>query len=139
MQLPYNAALADQQPVAARGFHHLRGGARGGRFGLAILHQFERLHQSHAAHIADDGVFIPQLLQLAPQVCAGLGGIGQQVLLLDQIQHGFGRGRGNRIAAERRDGQSSDARRHFRRRDSDPDGQPLPKPLALVMTSGVTP
>src|SRR5260370_28527111 len=50
------AALANEQTVLARALHHLRGRFGGGLFRLAVFYQFERLHQSHTAHVANERV-----------------------------------------------------------------------------------
>ncbi len=94
------SALADQQAVLARGFHHLRGLRGGGRLGLAVLHQFDGLHEAHAADVADDLVLVLQFFEAAAQVAAGLGAVVHQLLFFDVIDHGFGGGGGHGIAAE---------------------------------------
>ena len=42
---------------------------------FAILHQFDRLHQAHAAHIADERILLLHLFQLRAQISAGFRGI----------------------------------------------------------------
>ena len=64
----------------------------------------------------------------------------QQVLLVDEIDHRFGCSRRHRVAAERRDRQPFDRIGDLRTFATvSPIGAPLPRPLALVMMSGVTP
>ena len=131
---------SDQEAVFAGGFHQPQRVARGGllRAGsstnsIACIRPMPRTSPM-------SGYFSFSSSSCARKIGAGLGGVGQQVFLFDEIDHGFGGGGGNGIAAKRGDGQ-----RLSRRRRSPgaatvrPMGKPLPRPLALVMISGVTP
>src|SRR5689334_5271177 len=62
------AAFADEQAILARALHHLCGGFGGGFFRLAVLHEFERLHESHAANVANERILRLQLFEFAPEI-----------------------------------------------------------------------
>src|SRR5260370_42162085 len=79
------AAFANEQAVLASALHHLRGSFGSGLFRLAVFHQFERLHQSHASHVADERMLRLQLLQLAAAVCAAHGRVLEQIVFFAQF------------------------------------------------------
>src|SRR5258708_8250918 len=109
------AALADEQSILARALHHLGGGFGSWLFGLAVFDQFERLHQSHAAHVADKRMLGLQFFQLAAEVFADHVRILQQIFFFNQFDGGLGRYAGNGIAAERRDVRALETAGNFRR------------------------
>ena len=104
--LPYIPPLPISRRFSRAASSAMRGRGRGGRLRAAVLHQLDGLHQAHAAHVADDLVLLLQLFQAAAQVRAGLGAVGQQVLLFDEIDDGLGGGGGHGVAAESGDGQA---------------------------------
>ena len=106
MTLAYIPPLPTSKPVGARAFEHLVRFLRRGLLGLAILHQFERLHHAHAAHVADQRVLLLQLFELSAEVAADDVSIFAQVFFLDHFDHGARRDRRNGIAAKRRNRQA---------------------------------
>ena len=61
-----------------------------------------RLHQPHAANIADERVLILQFFELPRRYAPVSAALIRKLLLINEVDHSLGCGRGNRIAAERR-------------------------------------
>ena len=75
--------------------------------------------------------------QFLDQVIADRGGVFEQALLVDRVQHRECRGAGDRIAAKRGAvSAGSQAGGHFGRASIAPMGSPPPSALASVMMSG---
>src|SRR5687768_18522526 len=56
--IPVKPAFADQDALSFSFFEYLQQRFRCRLLGLAVLDQFDTLHQAHAADVADDGVFV---------------------------------------------------------------------------------
>src|SRR5579864_2082551 len=106
-------AFADEQTVLAGALHDLRGGFGSRLFGLAIFHQFERLHQAHAAYVADERMLLLQLFELGAEVRANSVRVFEQLFFLDQFDGCFGGDAGDGISAESRDVRALEAARDF--------------------------
>ena len=70
-----------------------------------------------------------QFLEAAAQVAAGLGAVVHQLLLFDEIDHGFGGGGGHGVAAEGGDGDALESVGDFRLGDGQPDGAAVAEAL----------
>ena len=112
--LPYSPPLPTRRPFSRAASISCAVCAVAGALVLRSSHQFHGLHQAHAAHVADERVLVLELFEAAAQVGAGLGGVDQQVLLFDVIDHRFGGGGGHGIAAEGGDGDALQPRRRPR-------------------------
>src|SRR3984885_57845 len=82
------AALADQKAVVARAFKDLVCGFGSGLFGLAVFHQLEGLHHAHAAHIADERIFLLQFFKLGAEITADNVGVLTQIFFFDDLDDG---------------------------------------------------
>ena len=63
-------AFAHQQAVNPQTFEQLIRQIGGGFLALAVLHEFNAVHQAHAAHVADDRVLLLQRFQARVEVIA---------------------------------------------------------------------
>src|ERR1017187_2770295 len=99
-----HAAFADEQAALARGFQHVVGKGGRGFLGLRVEHEFERLHHAHAAHVADDRVFLLQVEQAVVEIGADDVAVADEVVFLDEVDDGGGGDAGDGIAAEGGDG-----------------------------------
>ncbi len=71
-----------------------------GAFVSCDLHQFDGLHAAEAANVADDGPAALPFAGAALEAVAEFVGASEQILALEQIEHGQGCGAGERIAGE---------------------------------------
>src|ERR1700733_10454167 len=94
------AAFADEQAVGACSLHDLICFLRGGLFGLAIFNEFEGLHHAHAANVADERIFLLELLEFLPEVAADYMRMLKQIFFLNDFNHGAGCDGGYRVASE---------------------------------------
>src|SRR5215471_11116878 len=81
--VPVQPAFADQHAAFPGLVEHPQHSLRVRLFGLAILHAFNCLHQTHAAYVPDNLVLLLQLIQSAPQVTADVQRILRQIVFLD--------------------------------------------------------
>jgi len=116
------AAFADEQAVLAGALHDLGGGFGSGLFRFAVLHEFERLHQAHAANVADERILGLQLFELATEIGADDVGVFAQIFFLDQFNGGAGGDAGDGIAAEGGNVRALEAAGNFRGGDGEADG-----------------
>ena len=104
------------------------------------LDQLDRDHQAEAAHVADGRVAGLQRAQPGEELLAALARVGDEALVLDDVEGGVGRGTGHDVAAVRaavgaRVASGSSARCRARIPDS---GSPDAMPLAMTRMSGST-
>src|SRR5262245_6638248 len=81
--VPVQAAAADEDAVVLADLHHAHRLLGSRRLLLTIAHQLDADHQTLAADVADDGVFLAQLLQAVPQQPAHTLGVAGEVVLAD--------------------------------------------------------
>ena len=93
-----------------------------GFFGGSVFDEFDALHQTHAAHVTNDRVFLLEHFQARAEVLADGLGVVHQVLFFDQIDGGLGCYARHRVATERRNGQALVGVGNFRARQREPDG-----------------
>src|SRR5437762_3386264 len=115
------AALTYKHAALLCFLHDLRDRLRVWFLGFAILDQFERLHQAHTAHVANDRILLFQFFQSLTEVSADFRRVLFQIVVLDYFQYGEGGGARNRIAAESRKSETRKLIRHFRGRDRNTD------------------
>lgn len=96
-----DAELAHQHTTLAHAVDDPRGDVRGGRLFLPVEHQFGPEEQAAATHIADQRVFVRQLLQPRTGIGADMKRVLLQLLLLQHVEHGHRRSAGDRIAAKK--------------------------------------
>ena len=92
-------------------------------FGLPVFDQLQRLHQAHAAHVADERVLRLQLFQLAAQVGADGVGVVEQLFFFNHLNRGARRHRRHRVAAESGNSHSLESVGDFRFCDGSAHGR----------------
>ena len=117
------AAFADQDALAFGFFEDLeRRPAGAGSFVLRSLTSSMRLHQAHAADVADDRMLFLQLVELArASIRRRRRQFVLQVLFFDHLDDGQRGGHRDGVAAEGGEGEAGEFVSHFRRRDRHAD------------------
>ena len=100
---------------------------RGRRFGRGIFDEFETLHETHAADVADDGMFFLEFFELGAEIGAGVGGVGGEVFFFDEINDGLGGGVGDGVASEGGDVNTFPSFGNFRAGNGETNGHAVAK------------
>ncbi len=106
----------------AGAFHDGESDLRSWSFGRGIFDEFEALHEAHATHVANDGMLLLEFFEFGAEVSAGVGGVGFEIFFFDEINHGFGSGVSDGIAAESGDVNAFPSVGDFGFCDSDANG-----------------
>ena len=117
------------------------GQVRVGRAAVALsrLDELEREHQPEAAHVADRGVLGGQRSEAGEELGATLAGVGDEALVLDDVERRVRRRAGDDVAAVRAAVAARRQAAMSSRRARMPDsGRPEAMPLAMTRMSGST-